>query len=99
LGAQGGRQRRAGDESLPDRGDVRAAGARLVEHDLQEIGRPAIDAGLQMRDRGDELFSIAGAGGNDGTTERERAAFQNPPAWRQMIREAVDDDLATGDAG
>ena len=51
-----------------------------------------------MRDRGDELLGIARAGGNDRAAKRQRAAFEDPPAGRQMIGKAVDDDLAGGDA-
>ena len=51
-----------------------------------------------MRDRRDELLGIAGTGGDHWTAERERAALQNPPARRQVIGKAVDDDLAGGDA-
>ena len=99
LGAQGWRQRRAGHQRLVQRRDVGAGGARLVEHDLEEVRRAAIDAGPEMRDRRDELFGIAGTGGDHRAAERQRAAFEDPPAGRQVIGKAIDDDLARGDAG
>ena len=52
-----------------------------------------------MRDRGDEQLGIAGTGGDDGAAKRERAAFEDPSAGREVIGKAVDDDLARSDAG
>ena len=94
FGAQALRQRRARDQGLADRGDVGVRGARLVEHDLQEIRRAAINARPQMRDRRDELLAVSRPSRNDGAAERDRAALENPPAGRQMIGKAVDHDLA-----
>jgi hypothetical protein len=50
-----------------------------------------------MRDRRDELLGIAGTGGDHGTAERHRAAFENAPARRQVIGKAVGDDVALFD--
>ena len=51
-----------------------------------------------MGDRRDELFGVAGTGRKDGAAERDRTAFEDPPARREVIGKAVDDDLAGDDA-
>ena len=93
LGAQGGRQRGAGHQRLVQGRDVDAGRARLVENDLEKVGRAAIDAGPEMRDRGDQQFGIAGTGGDDRAAKRQRAAFEDPSAGGEVIGKAVDDDL------
>src|SRR5207249_10975187 len=91
-------QRGTRDECAPERGRVLPGFGRGIEQNLQVIRRAEIAARLEMRDRLELLLGIAGAGGDDRTTQRMRARLHDEAAGGEMIGKGIVHDVARAEA-
>ena len=92
-------QRPAADRAAPDRRDIRARLVRLVENDLEEIGRAGVAVGPVISDRLDLAVGLAGAARDDRTSDGRRGAVEHHAGRREMVGKAVQHDVARAETG
>src|SRR5437762_3596130 len=67
---------------------------RFLQNDFQKRRRPDVAIGLQIRHRLNLLLSLADAAGKHRAAERVRAGFHHRARWREVIGEAIVDEIA-----
>ncbi len=99
LGLQRWRKRGAGNRRALERGRIALRCSRRIEQDLQEIRRAGVGRRSQVLDQVELLLGVAGSGRDHRATDRARAPVEDEAAGRQVVREGVEDHVASAHPG